>query len=257
MTLRTFLAKAALFIVLAPQGAMAQAEPTYTDSDWNDTFYAICGMPEPVTGIEAAKWVQGGADTKLLFTVHKGQVGACQTDDNRGRGSAHVERAEITQIGRMALGRLNVIEFEATFTEGFRGEKEDFFKIHNWSETCNSVSPLVMRMHRGKLQIEGLKGVKFNGTEITRKGKRRSIYNKSILVKSLYGKPTQFRIHFDTRGPGYAWTSVFINDDLLVDRAPVDFAPCALPYIKFGIYRPSSVNRTSQVAFDDVRITQQ
>ncbi|MEP5154206.1 heparin lyase I family protein [Planktotalea sp.] len=255
MTLRSFLINSLASFALLLTASTAGANPTYTDTDWNATLKAGCGLPEPKGGKDSIAWVQKGQDRKLLFTLQKGQVGTCSTDNQARHRAAFWERAELSQHGGISLGKVNTIEFEATFLDGFRGERETFFQIHNWSRTCNASPPLMMKMHKGKLQVLTLQGVRVQNGILEKQGKHRSVYRKTTKIKKLIGKPSKFRVVFDARGVDRGTLDVYLNNKQLVKDARIDYASCAKPYAKIGIYRPGGVSRTSQIVFDDVLLT--
>lgn len=255
MTFRPIFAQIALTVALISSGTNAQAQASFTDTDWNTEFYASCDFPTPIGDTKSVAWTGKGGDRKLLFTLQKGQIGTCSTDAQPRHSAPYWERAELSQSNRMQLGQVNTIEFEATFLKGFRGERESFFQIHNWSQSCNASPPLMMKIHKGKLQILTLKGTKVKDGIITKQGAHRSVYRKSIKIGALMNKPSNFRIVFDAKGRGRGKVSVHLNGKQLVKNARIDFATCALPYAKIGIYRPGGAARTSQIAFDNLKLT--
>jgi hypothetical protein len=167
------------------------------------------------------------------------------------------ERAEVVQSGRLSFDVVNTIEFEATFLEGFTGERESFFQIHGWAQGCDASPPLMMKMHRGKLQIMALRGARSDATGVTKRGSHRSVYWRTTRVEPLYGIAQKFRVVFDASGQNRGRLSVFLNDKKLVNNARIDYATCGAPHVKFGIYRPGDALGTSKILFDDVVITRQ
>lgn len=228
-------------------GASDVQNAIYRDSDWNASFAESCGYPRATS----IKQVTVAGDKKLKFTLRPGDIGKCSTD-NRARHSAPFwERAEVSQETNFQVGQRYRINAEITFLEGFTGERETFFQIHGWAHDCRHAYPPVMvKFRKGRLAIETLRGV----TQV-RSGHHRNVLRKKVSIDGLYGKPLALALDFDIRTrPGTL--SVSLNGTQLVADAPVEIADCAIPHIKFGIYRSGwHGNETSAIVFDDLKIT--
>ena len=227
---------------------------SFKDNDWTTAVFANCGLPNSKGGVPVVEWSRTGQDRKLSFTLQKGQVGTCFTDATARHSAPYWERAEVRQDGNLRLDAVNTISFEATFQSGFQGKRESFFQIHNWGQSCDAYPPLMLKFHRGALQVMALRGVKSTAQRVMRQGRHRNVVSNDFQVADHYGKPIRFRIVFETKEQGQGTMSLFANDIQLVKDARLDFAICAKPHIKFGIYRPGGTSDTSQVAFDDLVI---
>lgn len=236
---------ASLACFTAPAFAAGQ---THKDSDWNTAFQDSCGLPSR-TSVEPVA-VEG--DRKLRFTLNEGEKGKCSTDNQRRHSAPYWERAELSQVARMKVGARYQISAEVMLMQGFTGERESFFQIHGWAKNCKKAYPPVMlKFKKGKLAVETLRGV-----TKSRPGNHRNVLRKTVRAQSLYGKPVKLTLDFDTRSnPGLL--SVSLGGTTLVSGAAVEFAACAKPYAKFGIYRPGGKGSgTSVVVFDDLRVEQ-
>lgn len=220
----------------------------YTDTDWNTTFVDSCGLPSP----KSLQHVSVAGDQKLRFTLRPGDKGKCSTDNRRRHSAPYWERAELSQKSWLKPGHRHRISAEITFERGFTGQRETFFQIHGWARNCKRASPpVMMKFTDGKLRIETLRGV--TGTY---PGDHRNVLQRDVNVASLYGKQVSLTATFDmTTRP--TKLSVTLGGRELLKRAPVEMAQCAVPHIKFGIYRPGAQNaEVSTLIYDDVQIRQ-
>ncbi|MEP5727925.1 MAG: heparin lyase I family protein [Sulfitobacter sp.] len=237
----------AVTLTCLSEAAFAQRQ-TYTDSDWNMSFVDSCGMPSQQSVVQQA--VDG--DRKLRFSLKSGDIGKCGTDNQARHSAPFWERAELAQRPKLKLGQRHRISAEITFQSGFTGKREAFMQIHGWTQNCKNASPPVMlKFSNGKMTIETLRKV-----SSFRRGKHRNILEKLIAVKSLYDKPQILTLDFDTTtNPGRL--AVSLGGQPLVTNSPVEFANCAEPYVKIGVYRPgNSGGGTSAVVFDNLLIEQ-
>lgn len=219
---------------------------SYSDQDWNATFIDNCGLPAPssVTPIT----VEG--DQKLQVTLAPGDKGKCSSDNRTRHRAPFWERAELAQEGRMALGGQYRISAELRFVQGFSGEREAFMQIHGYAQGCKKAyPPLMLKFDQGTLKVETLRGV-----SLISSGRHRNVLKQQISVRDLYGRPLALALDFDTRKhPGRL--SVSLNGARVVSDVKVDFAPCAEPHVKIGVYRPGGKGSgISQVVFDDLKV---
>jgi hypothetical protein len=257
MALRLF-SNTVYVILICFIATQTTAQSSYKDRGWTTAMYANCGLPKKVGKAKPVSWVKVDGNKKLLFSLQKGQVGPCSTGAMKRHGAAFWERVELRQKGFLKSGKVNEIQFETTFLAGFIGEREKFFQIHGWADGCSAYPPLMMEMHKGNLVVKSLRGVKPNaGKEwlSSDQGSHRSVQSQRVSVHSLYGKPQKFRIIFDYRKKMRGSLDVYLNDLHLVRSAIIEYAPCAKPHIKFGIYRPGGVSGNSSIAFDDLKIS--
>lgn len=235
-------------VLMAIANASGAQNKSYSDTDWNTQFFDNCGLPSR-TSIERVKM---DGDRKLRFTLHPGDIGRCSTDKNARHSASYWERAELAQKERRGVGRRYKITSEVIFQSGFTGEREAFFQIHGWAEDCqHAYPPVMMKFTNGKMRVETLRGV-----SNTSSGRHRNALKKNIKISSLYGRPISLELDFDTTTlPGRL--SVSLNGHQIVSDTSVQYASCAEPYVKFGIYRPGGKgSETSVVIFDDLRIEQ-
>ncbi len=244
------LRRAKCFIMLVLSAASAvpgnARGQSYSDSDWNVTLVDSCGLPSKAS----ARHQTVGSDRKLAVTLGSGDVGKCGSDNQQRHRAPYWERAELTADRKMPLGHRHTVRVEVQFSSGFTGERETFFQIHGWAQNCKKAyPPVMMKFTDGRLRVETLRRVSALGS-----GRHRNALEKTISIVSLYGKPARFEIDFDTRSkPGFV--SVSIDGRQIVKDAPVDFAKCAEPYVKIGIYRPGGKgSETSAALFDDLEI---
>jgi hypothetical protein len=233
----------ALLSFAAPSFAGGTA---YKDTDWNTTFIDNCGLHRDAS----IRNIKVGGDKKLRVTLQDGDIGKCSTDNQARHRAPYWERAEVSQQSSLRTGQSYRISTEITFVEGFTGERETFFQIHGWASDCRQAyPPVMMKFKRGQLAVETLRGVSAFSS-----GRHRNALKKKVSVKSLYGKPVQMLVDFDlTSKP--ARLSVSLAGRKVITDAPVDYAACAIPHVKFGIYRPGGKGSgTSAVLFDDVRV---
>lgn len=238
----------------------AFAQSTFKDRDWSTSAYPNCKLPASQNREKPVSWVSIDGDRKLQVQLQPGQVGRCSTDNQARHGAAFWERAELRQKGYLKLGRVNKISFEAIFLEGFLGERETFFQIHGWTDGCPAYPPLMLMFDRGLLRIDALTNVKQSAGKVwlsKDQGKHRPVQKRSLRAQNLYGKPQRFEIVFDASGRQSGLLTIGVNGQPLVDRARIEYAPCAKPHVKFGIYRPGKGTAASRMLFDDLSIEQE
>lgn len=244
---------AALFCAVLPVAALAQDRLTYTDKDWTAVLTDTCGLPVLHGPHQSMRWVRQDTDRKLRVTLGTGDVGRCSTDAQARHRARFWERAELSQRPVFARNSAQQIAFEMTVLEGMTGPRETFFQIHAWTSACNASPLLMLKAHRGRLTAWGLRAVRGDGTGKDR-GKHRRIHDTAPRIAALYGKPLRFTVLFDARARP-ARVAIDLNGAPFVADAPLDYAPCAAPHVKLGLYRPSGAGaERSTVLFDDIRI---
>lgn len=234
--------------------ALAQS---FTDKDWTATAVSNCALPSANGAGPVVDWTMVQGDRKLAFRLSPGQVGGCSTDNQKRHNAPFWERAELRQKGYFASGQITEISFEATFLEGFTGSRETFFQIHGWADNCPAYPPLMMKFDRGVLRVDVLTGVRQSAGQSTRnrdKGRHRAASISRVRIASLYGRPQMFKLRFDARAQSPGTVSIDMNGRALLRDAPIEFASCARPHVKFGIYRPGKGVARSVVLFDDIRV---
>lgn len=240
-----------VFVLVSPSSSFAKGK-TYRDKDWNVAAFDNCGLPATRGDNRSVTKVKTDGDRKVRISLREGEVGKCSTDAKPRNNAPFWERAELRQDGYLKLGKVHRLNFEAIFQEGFTGRRETFFQIHGWNGTCHAYPPLMMMFDNKKLTVWALRGVSGDGISGRNRGSAKDVVNGHISIGSLLGKPALFAIEFDTRSrPGRL--SVSLNGKTVVRNASIEFARCAKPYFKFGVYRPGgSGSKTSTVLFDDI-----
>ena len=85
-------------------------------------------------------------------------------------------------------------------------------------------------------------------------GKHRDVLKRRVDVRKLYDVPMQLVVDFDT-STRPSRMSLSLGGNILVENEKVDYARCAEPRVKFGVYRPGGKGSgTSVVVFDDLRV---
>ncbi|WP_298680411.1 heparin lyase I family protein [uncultured Lentibacter sp.] len=237
--------------MLALSTQLQASNETFRDRDWNVRAVDNCGFPNTSRKDPSVSWVRINGDKKLKFTLRQGEKGKCSTDQKPRHRAPYWERAEVRQDPKMRLGSISMISFEATFLEGFTGDRETFFQIHSWDNGCSAYPLAMMKSQKGRLVVWSLHKVSGDGTGAGA-GQHREVQAQSVRIPQLYGKPIKFELDLDTRtSPGKL--SVRMNGRTIVSDAATSFAPCARPHMKFGVYRPGGAgSSTSTVLIDDV-----
>lgn len=244
------------FFIAAVVSAQPIFAQNYRDNDWNVSLYANCGLPSAVEGERPIRRVEVDGDRMLAFRLHEGQVGTCSTDNIARHSAPFWERAEVRQRDHMSLGNAYSITFEAIFQEGFTGRQETFFQIHGWNGNCRAYPPVMMHFTGGRLIVWALRGVTpqagRDGNNSSQ-GRHYAVQQRSVSIRDLIGKVANFEIRFDTRVDGQL--SVYVNGSPMIENAAVEYAACAQPHVKLGVYRPGgSGSGTSAVIFDNINI---
>jgi hypothetical protein len=242
-----------LLMALASAPAEA-AGKSYKGKGWNVSAYDNCGLPVTRGDSKSISWVKTDAGRKLRVVLNPGDVGKCSTDNQARHRAPYWERAELHQKGELKPGRVHKLSAEFTLLRGFTGDRETFFQIHGWNGSCHAYPPMMMMFDRGSLRVWALRGVSGSGIKGSGRGQHKPVQQRSISTASLIGKPQALEVVFDNRStPGKL--SVSLNGQPVVSQARVDFAPCAKPHFKMGIYRPGGKgSKTSEILFDKVMV---
>ena len=243
-----------LFVAFCLPTFAAASGKSFKDRDWNVRMIDNCGFPMRSGPDQSVNWVNVEGERKLAFVLRPGERGSCPTDDQARNRAPYWERAEVRQDPKMKLGQRYKISFEVTFLQGFTGDRETFFQIHSWDNGCPAYPLIMMKSIGGRMVIWGLHKVSGDGLG-DRRGQHREIQTVSQRIPPLYGKPSQFTLDLDTR-TNPAKVSVWMNGEVMVSQASVQYSPCAAPTIKFGIYRPGGAGSpTSAALFDKIQLT--
>lgn len=199
-------------------------------------FIAPCNMP-----LGALVATGEGDKRHYSFVLNDKDVGGCSDDSLSRRNAPYWERAELRQQGQIELSEPQVIKFDARFRHGFSGRQESFFRIENGNPACESEPGLVLRWHRGELEL--------------------SLLQESGLLKPKRYPERQvdrhrswstWQVHLD-RKPDNGIAVNILADGRKIGRGHVaHFSKCATPHVRFGIYRPGNTwdgTNTSVVEF--------
>lgn len=240
-------------VLMAP--STQAGSKTFKDKGWSVRFFENCVLPVTSGRDRSVAWVKVGGDKNLRFILRKGEKGGCPNDSQARHRAPYWERAELRQDGYLKIGGVYRILFEATFLQGFSGERETFFQIHGNFKACHASPPVMLKMDDGKLSVMALHRVSGNGLN-GGSGQHRPVQSGTFRVGDLYGKPLKFSIDVDFR-QNPARLSIVMNGRRIVNNAAVEYAPCAKPYLKMGVYRPGGKGAgTSSVVFDDIQLVE-
>jgi len=212
----------------------------YTDTDWNQTFYDNCQMPNK----DSLTWITEKNNNFLRFSLGNKDVGRCSSDNKKRNSAPYSERAELKQRVGLSKNAVYQIDFEVRFVEGFSGEKETFFQIHQGVSGCRVGPPVMLRFDDSELNLQ----IKTSDT------KSMTYKRMDWKINDLLGEWHKFRIIFDTKSNKL---TISINSDLVLNSI-FKLSECGIPHTKLGIYRKGSFhleNKTSVADFDKVVIT--
>lgn len=243
----------AMALALTPMTALA-AGKSFKDKDWNVSAYDNCGLPVARGKDQSISWVKTEEDRKLRVVLRPGDKGKCSTDNQARHRAPYWERAELHQKGELKPGRVHHLSAEITVLQGFTGERETFFQIHGWNGKCHAYPPMMLMFDKGSLRVWALRGVRGSGIEGSGRGQHKPVQQRNVTARAITGVPQKLDVVFDSRTtPGKL--SVSLNGQAVVSGATVEFAPCAKPHFKFGVYRPGGKgSQTSEVLFDKISV---
>ncbi len=227
---------------------------TYGDRDWSIKLRDNCGMP--VTRGTAASLRQmrdSSGDRFLEFRLAPGDVGGCSTDATARHSAPFWERAELSQVSRMKVGKLYEISFDVQLVQGFGGDRESFFQIHAWAKGCAAYPPVMMLFDEGRFQIRALRGVTQNRMGRGKKGSHKAHRVRSVSLAEFRAAPRRVGVRFDTR-TNPAQMQVTLDGRVILKPVPVEIAACGEPHVKLGIYRPGRGQAVSVARFDNVTV---
>ena len=98
-----------------------------------------CGFPKNSVknlSIKGEKYIQ--------FTLKDKQKGCSKTDRKPRHGSPYWERVEYAQVNTLSKKKNNEINFKVKILNGFFGQRETFFQIHNYNKNFMAVYPSLM-----------------------------------------------------------------------------------------------------------------
>lgn len=217
----------------------------YYDNDWNETFYDNAGLPSK----NSIRWVKEGDDRYLRFKLKNKDIGKSENDDKRRSSAPYWERAELKQRLYFRKSSTYEINFKARFVEGFEGGRETFFQIHQWTRNCKVGPPIMLKFNMGELRLDAA-----NYNLKTNKRLYAETSDIDYNINYFLNKWVNFKIIYSSLKN---LITVYVNNKIIFNEIKFVPAPCGIPHIKFGIYRPGSIFdilKTSIVDFDEIQI---
>jgi hypothetical protein len=187
------------------------------------------------------------------FVLNNKDIG-CWSGDKRPRHDApYWERIEYAQRETLLKNKRHVIEFNIKIEEGFKGERETFFQIHNYTNSNLNVYPsLMLKFDSGMLKVDFLKNEYSHVNEYVKKNA------KLRDVENYYNKFHNFKIILSNLNEenSFGLITIFVNGDKIFSEYPTFFPSAGTPRIKYGIYRPGSEsgNKTSKILYSTIEV---
>ena len=103
------------------------------------SFEKNCKVPKG-----SIKTIKIDGEKYTQFTLKDKDKGGCSTDKKSRSGAPYWERAELAQRNTLSKNKIHEISFKVKIVEGFKGERETFFQIHNYNKSAKSVYPSIM-----------------------------------------------------------------------------------------------------------------
>lgn len=211
------------------------------DKDWDVGFYSNCQLPK-----NTISTIEENGNKFLRFQLKNMQKGGCSSDRKKRHGVPYWERAELKQSKFLDKNSTYEIKFKVRFLEGFKGNRETFFQIHQYNKGCSVAPTLMLKFHKRNLRLDAL----------SLKPTYRHYYytDYDIDSQNLLNKWHDLKIIYDGKKKKI---NVSFNKELIFDDVTFENDGCGQPHIKFGIYRPGNKyipNNTSRVDFDDIKV---
>ena len=226
----------------------------FTSHSFAVSFEKNCKVPKgliKIVKIDGEKYTQ--------FTLKDKDKGGCSTDKKSRSGAPYWERAELAQRNTLSKNKIHEISFKVKIVEGFKGERETFFQIHNYNKSAKSVYPSVMlkfddgfyastSTHPSNLQLDFMY-VDQQHYHINRK----DIPLANLKSEWQYFKVILSKIDKNTE-TGYV--TIYLNNDIIFNEIKTYFPKKGTPRIKYGIYRPGNLegNNTSQILYSKINV---
>ena len=228
----------------------------YKDNDWSHTFYNSCGFPSN----EVVKWKNEKNIRFLRFKLGNRQIGTCEGDSRARNRAPYWERAEIKSglsyknVHYLSKSKAYEINFKVRFVEGFLGDRETFFQIHNYINGCSTseTPPVMLKITNGRLHMD----------TAYKPNSHYSVSGKGyILVSDFYNTWLTFTLRYypSLSSKKHSRVQLLMEGKEIAKENKVWQSSCGRPHIKFGIYRPGNKyvpNQTSIIDFDYIKIEQ-
>jgi len=186
------------------------------------------------------------------FVLNNKDIG-CRSGDKSPRHSApYWERIEYAQGDTLSKNKTHVIEFNIKIEEGFKGSRETFFQIHNYTDGNLNISPsLMLKFDSGILRADFLKK---NHSHVKEYVKKRDLN----YVEDYYNKFHNFKIILSNLNEdnGFGLITIIINGDKIFSEYPTLFPSSGTPRIKYGVYRPGNENgnNISKILYSSIEV---
>jgi len=197
------------------------------------------------------------------FVLNNKDIGCWSGDKGPRHGAPYWERIEYAQRDTLSKEKRHVIEFNIKIEEGFKGKSENFFQIHNYtnsnakiqynSKTNLHVYPsLMLKFDSGILRADFLKNENSHVKELVKKNV------KLADVENYYNKFHNFKIILSNLNEekSFGLITIFINGDKIFSEYPTFFPSAGTPRIKYGIYRPGNENgnNVSKILYSKIEV---
>jgi len=191
------------------------------------------------------------------FVLNNKDLGCWSGDKGPRHGAPYWERIEYAQRDTLSKKKRHVIEFNIKIEEGFKGDRETFFQIHNYTNNNLNVYPsLMLKFNYGMLGADFLKNEYTHVYEVVKKNvKLRDIenyynnfYNFKIILSNIHSNVNEEN--------NFGLITIFVNGDKIFSEYPTFFPSAGTPRIKYGIYRPGNENgnNTSKILYSTLEV---
>jgi len=209
------------------------------DRDWNTRFTNNCTLPRH----DSFRWVSEGNRRYARFALSDKDKGGCVTDKVARHSAPYWERVELKQAGSLKRNQKYTIDSTLRFSKGFGGERETFFQIHAYNNSCKQAYPPLMLEFDNTHTDTGVL------TLLALNSSRRHIgYRSDVNIEDTLGKWIDLKLILDTSEESSV--TVLIDEEVIYSDIPIWIEPCGMPHIKFGIYRPGSLSGNSKSIVD-------
>jgi len=214
----------------------------FTSHSFAVSFEKNCKVPKG-----SIKTIKIDGEKYTQFTLKDKDKGGCSTDIKSRHGFPYWERAELAQRNTLSKKKIHEISFKVKITEGFIGERETFFQIHNYNKNSKTVYPSIMlKFHSKNFQVDYLKDFlcleKKNDHCAKSAGGHGKKKFQTLVIDDLLNKWINFKIVISKIINEKGSLTIFINDNTVLDNVVVHFPKKGTPRIKYGIYRPGKLS---------------
>lgn len=226
----------------------------FTSNSFAVSFEKNCKVPKG-----SIKKIKIDGEKYTLFTLKDKNKGGCSSDNKSRSGAPYWERAELAQRNTLSKNKIHEISFKVKIDEGFTGERETFFQIHNYNKSAKSVWPSLMlkfddgfyastSTHPSYLQIDYMYADQ----------KHYHLNKKNIPLLNLKNEWQYFRVILSKidKNTETGYVTIYLNNDIIFNKINTYFPKRGTPRIKYGIYRPGNLegNNTSQILYSKIEI---